>query len=368
MAIIMGGLGFGLYSVNNFKNMFLTNMFANMRPPPAAVSVATAKLETAPNLLPGIGSISAVHQVTVTPEVSGRVTQIMFQSGATVKAGDPLVQLNDKPDQGDLANYRAQARLAEISLGRARQLAASQFGPQSNVDTYQASLEQANAGIAKTQATIAQKLVRAPFDGDLGVRQIEVGQYVSAGNPIVTLTDLDHLYVDFTLAERARGLAKVGQVIKLTTDAYPGREFEARVSAIEPQQSSDTRTFKLQASMDNPDHLLQPGMFANVNLVLPPAPENVTVPESAVDFSLYGDQVFILTETGKETDDKHALFKLARTPVSTGKRFDNKVVILSGVKAGDRVAASGQHKLQDGGMAVISEVPPLPTPTTTPTN
>src|SRR5262249_3183601 len=154
--------------------------------------------------LAAIGTLYAVHQVMVAPEVGGRVTQIFFDAGATVRAGDPLVQLNDKPEQGDLANYRAQARVAELNLAPSRELVTRHVTPAATVDQNQAILEQAQANIARTQALIAQKLIRAPFAGQLGIRQVEVGQYLNAGGAVVTLTDLDTLYVNFTLPEQSR--------------------------------------------------------------------------------------------------------------------------------------------------------------------
>src|SRR5712675_2568458 len=173
LAVLVGGLvGF-----NAFRTKMITQFFATNRPPPASVSVAEAKTEVIPNLLTAVGDLAAVHQVNVTTDVSGRITDIMFTAGSTVKAGSPLVQLFDGPEQADLASFKAQATVAQLSLDRAKQLASRQFGPQATVDTAQAAFDQAQAGIAKTVAIISQKLVRAPFDGELGVRKVEVGQY-----------------------------------------------------------------------------------------------------------------------------------------------------------------------------------------------
>jgi len=341
--------------------------FATMKPPPTPVAAATATAQDLPRFLSGIGTLAAVHQVTVAPEVGGRVTQIFFQAGGVVAAGDPLVQLNDKPEQGDLANFRAQSKVAELNLGRSRELVTRQFTPQATVDQNQAILDQALANIAKTQAVIAQKLIRAPFAGQLGIRQIEVGQYLNAGGPIVTLTDLDTLYVNFMLPEQNRSQLAIGQPVQIRVDAYRGRSFEARLTTIEPQVSAETRMIKLQATLSNPEHLLLPGMFANVNVVLPPEPDVVTVPETAVDFSLYGDSVFVIREGGRDAAGKPFL-TVTRTFVTTGARFDNRVVITSGLKPGDRVAASGQLKLNTGTQVVIGEAGPLATPAAVPTN
>jgi multidrug efflux system membrane fusion protein len=210
-----------------------------------------------------------VHQVTITPEIGGRVTAIPFTAGGTVKAGDPLVQLNDGPERGDLANYEAQARYAAATLQRNTHLASNQYASRDTVDQNQSQLDQARAQIAKTQAIIAQKLVRAPFAGRLGMRQVEAGQYLNPGAPIVTLTDLKELYVNFTLPSTMRAQIVLGQKVNVTTDAFPGRAFEATITTLEPQIRADTRTIAVQATLDNPDEALLPGMYINAAVVLP---------------------------------------------------------------------------------------------------
>ena len=198
----------GLVWFNYFRGKMIAQFFANNKPPPTSVNIATAKSETIPNLLTAVGDLAAVHQVNVTSDVNGRITEILFTAGASVKEGTPLVQLFDGPEQGDLANFKAQQRVAQISLDRAKQLAERQVGPQATVDTAQAAFDQASAGIAKTQAIISQKLVRAPFDGELGVRKVEVGQYLTAGTQIVSLTDLSVLFANFTVTEKDSGNAQ----------------------------------------------------------------------------------------------------------------------------------------------------------------
>src|SRR5437588_11785270 len=222
LALLVGALvGF-----NAFRSHMIAQFFAGNKPPPSNVSVVEAKSEVIPNLLTAVGDLAAVHQVNVTSDVSGRITDIMFTAGSSVTAGTPLVQLFDGPEQGDLASYKAQATMAQLSLDRAKQLAARQFGPQATVDQAQSAYEQANAGIAKTQAIISQKLVRAPFDGELGVRHVEVGQFLTAGTQIVTLTDLSAVYANFTATEKDRATLQVGQTVRVVVDAYPSRIFE----------------------------------------------------------------------------------------------------------------------------------------------
>ncbi len=334
LALLVGALvGF-----NAFRSHMIAQFFAGNKPPPSNVSVVEAKSEVIPNLLTAVGDLAAVHQVNVTSDVSGRITDIMFAAGASVKAGSPLLQLFDGPEQGDLASFKAQATGAQLALDRAKQLAARQFGPQATADAAQATYDQANAGIAKTEAIISQKLVRAPFDGELGVRHVEVGQYLTAGTQIVTLTDLSQLYANFTVTEKDSGALKVGQIVRVAVDAYPGRTFEGKINAIEPQISTDTRNIHVQAV--------------------------VTIPETAVDYTLYGDSVFLITE--KQADDGKTSLSAVRTFVRTGNRINGRVEVLSGLKPADRVVAVGQLKLQSGAAVAISADAPPPIPANPP--
>ncbi|HEY2246453.1 MAG TPA: efflux RND transporter periplasmic adaptor subunit [Bradyrhizobium sp.] len=360
LAVVVGGIVYFQF----WKDAFLKNMFATMKPPPATVTVVEAKSEVVPNLLTAVGGLAAVHQVNVTSDVSGRITDIKFQPGSHVEAGAPLLQLFDAPEQGDLASFKAQAVGAQAALERAKQLASRQFGPQSTVDATQATYDQAMAGIAKTQALISQKLVRAPFEGELGVRMVEVGQYVSAGTTIVSLTALDELYANFTVTEKDSGHLKVGQTVRIKVDAYPGRDFEGKITTIEPQIMADTRNIRVQATIANPDHILKPGMFATTTVVLPDKPAVITVPETAVDYTLYGDSVFLITE--KKEDDGKTTLTAVRTFVQTGNRIDGRAEILKGLKSGDRVVAVGQIKVPSGSAVVISSDPPPPIPANPP--
>jgi membrane fusion protein, multidrug efflux system len=360
LAVLVGALVW----FNYFRGQMIAQFFANNKPPPASVTVAEAKSEVIPNLLTAVGGLAAVHQVNVTSDVSGRITDIVFEPGAHVKSDAPLVQLFDAPEQGDLASFKAQATVAQLSLDRAKQLAARQFGPQSTVDQAQANYDQALAGIAKTEAIISQKLVRAPFEGELGVRMVEVGQFLTAGTTIVSLTDLSVLYANFTVTEKDSANLKVDQTVRITVDAYPGRKFEGKITTIEPQISADTRNIRVQATISNPDHILKPGMFATTTVVLPDKPAVVTVPETAVDYTLYGDSVFLITE--KKADDGKTSLTVTRNFVQTGNRIEGRAEIVKGLKAGDRVVAVGQLKLQSGSTVAISTDPPPPIPANPP--
>jgi len=351
LALLVGGLVW----FNSFRGKMIAQFFANNKPPPTSVSVAEAKSEIIPNLLTAVGDLAAVHQVNVTSDLNGRITEIMFTAGASVKEGTPLLQLFDGPEQADLQSFKAQATMAQLALERAKQLASRQFGPQATVDQTQSAFDQANAGIAKTQAIISQKQVRAPFDGELGVRKVEVGQYLTAGTQIVSLTDLSQLYANFTVTEKDSGALKVGQTVRIAVDAYPGRAFEGKITTIEPQIATDTRNIRVQATIANPERILKPGMFTTTTVVLPDRPPVITVPETAVDYTLYGDSVYLLKE--KTADDGKTSLTVERTFVQAGNRIDGRAEILKGLKPGDRVVAVGQLKLQPGSAVTISTDP-----------
>ena len=363
VAVVLGGL----YYFEKFKEGMIAQIFAQA-PPPTPVAAVEVVTKAVPNYLDGIGSLRAVHQVTISPEVSGRVVKIMFESGQSVQAGDPLLQLNDEPEQADLTNFQAQARLAQVTLDRNRKLATQQFTAQQTVDQNQSDLAVAQAGMARVKAVIAQKLVRAAFAGDLGVRQVEVGQYLSAGTPIVTLTNLDTLYVDFTLPDQERAKLQVGQMVEIRVDAFKDRLFQAKLTTIEPQLDPEMRSIMLQATLDNPGHLLLPGMFAAARVILAAQPNVMVLPETAVDYSAYGVSVYLLTPKAKGKDGQQ-IYTAAQTFVKTGPRRNGMIAITEGLKPGDLVVSEGQVKLQNAGPdVVVTGTGSLQTPATTPIN
>ena len=367
LVVLVAAVLGGLYYFEKFKEGMIAQIFS-AAPPPTPVAAVEVVTKAVPNYLDGIGSIHAVHQVTISPEVSGRIVKIMFESGQSVQAGDPLVQLNDEPEQADLTNFQAQARLAQVTLDRNRKLATQQFTAQQTVDQNQSDLAVAQAGIARVKAVIAQKLVRAAFAGDLGVRQVEVGQYLSAGTPIVTLTNLDTLYVDFTLPEQERAKLSVGQSVEVRVDAFKDRLFQAKLTTIEPQLDPEMRSIMLQATLDNPDHLLLPGMFAAARVILAAQPNVMVLPETAVDYSAYGESVYLLTPKAKGTDGQQ-IYTAAQTFVKTGPRRNGMIAITEGLKPGDLVVSEGQVKLQSAGPdVVVTGSGSLQTPATTPIN
>jgi multidrug efflux system membrane fusion protein len=333
-------------------------------PPPTPVAAAPAEIGPMPRYLDGIGTLTAVREVQVSPEVAGRVERIDFTAGGSVEAGAPLVQLNDAPERADLAAFQASEKLAIANLERTQQLVRRDFATQAKMDENQEALEAARAGIARSQAVIDQKAIKAPFAGQLGLRRVEVGQYVDPGNMLVTLTDLSRLYATFTLPEQDRSEVAVGQTVELRADAFPGEVFTGAVTAIEPQIDPATRVMRVQATLENPERRLLPGMFVNARVVLPPVPGVVSVPETAVDRTLYGDSVFVVAEDGMDGDGKPK-HKAVQTFVEIGPHFGGRVAIVRGVAPGDVVVGSGQLKLQNGA-AVVVGADPLTPPATPP--
>lgn len=363
VALLLGLVGGGLFAFDRFRAKAIADFFASQVPPPTPVAAEPARLGPMPRYLDGIGTLTAVREVQVSPEVAGRVEAITFEAGAAVAEGAPLVQLNDAPEKADLAVYQASEKLALANLARTQQLVRRDFATQATMDENQQALEAARAGIARSQAVIDQKVIKAPFAGELGLRRVELGQYVDPGSMLVTLTDLGHLYATFTLPERDRASVAVGQPVELRADAFPDEVFKGAVTAIEPQVDPGTRVMRVQATLANPERRLLPGMFVNARVVLPPVADVVSVPETAVDRTLYGDSVFVVTENGSDAQGKPA-HKAVQTFVDTGPVFEGRISITRGVAVGDVVVSSGQLKLQNGSpVTVAADAPPLPAKT-----
>ncbi len=356
--LFVGGVGYGLYFFVGFKNAAMKGYFASHRPPPAPVEVAVAKRTDVPRSLSAIGSLTAEQQVNVTTQIAGQVNAIYFESGQQVKKGDKLVQLDDAPERADLANFEAQVQLAQAILGRSTALLKNDYATRQTVDQNNATLDQAKAQIERTKAIIGQKLITAPFDGVLGIRQVNLGQYIGPGTSIVSLTNLRVLHVDFRLPEQAASKLPESQGVDLAIDAVPGKTFKAKITAVEPRVSEATRMLTVQATLANTGEILRPGMFAEVAVELPPRENTVVVPVTALDATLYGSSVLVLEPQG-ETKDK--VFKLKRLPVTPGLYFGDRVEIAKGLEGGETVVASGQSKLQTGALVTpIDETALIP--------
>ncbi len=313
---------------------------------PAKVAVAAARQADFPVTLSGIGSLEAARQVQVAAEVDGRVDRILFASGAQVQAGQLLVQLNDAPEQGELARLQAQARNARALLDRTRRLLPQQAATREQLDQAQADYDQAAGDIKRVQALIEQKRVKAPFDGVLGVRRVNLGQFARAGDPLVSLTDASAMYANITLPEQAMGALRAGQPVAVTVDAHAGRVFKGQITTVEPQVDAGSRTVRVQATLPNADGALAAGMYAQGQIGLPARPGVITVPETAVSYSAYGDSVYVLNPP--KAGEASAGPTVRQAYVKTAERVRGRVVVTEGLQAGDQVVTSGQLRLHNG--------------------
>ena len=344
--ILVGGLGVALVGFQKFKEQMIGGFIAKMAPPPPPVAAVAAKLETVPRYLEGIGTLTGAKQVTIAPEVAGRVTEIMFEPGASVKAGDPLVQIFDAPDRADLSNFQAQQRLAEINLGRARTLAEKEFGSKQALDQAQMALDQAKAGIARTSAVIGQKQIKAPFAGQLGIRQINLGQYLNPG----TAVDADR-------SRRPLRRFHAAGAGERSDRARPGdRGHDRRLSRQDlRRQAHDDRAADRSADprhQDRGDHPQRrpPASPRHVRASARRAAAAAQCRDGAGNrghFSAYGSSVYIIKEDGAN-DKGEPKYKAVQSFVTIGDRRNGRVSIEKGLAAGDLVATSGQLKLLNG--------------------
>jgi multidrug efflux system membrane fusion protein len=356
--LFVSGVGYALYFFVGFKNAAMKNYFAFHKPPPAPVEVAVAQRAGVPQSLATIGTLTADQQVNVTTQIAGQVQGIYFESGQRVKKGDKLVQLDDAPERADLANYEAQVALAEANLNRSMALLKNDFATRQTVDQNRATMDQGKAQIQKTKAILSQKLITAPFDGVLGIRLVNLGQYIGPGTNIVSLTNLSLLHVDFRLPEQSASKLTLGQEAEISVDAVPGKIFKAKITALEPRVNEATRMLTIQSTLMNTGEILRPGMFAEVSVMLPPKENAVTVPVTALDATLYGSSVLVLEPDG---DPKNKVFKLRREQVTPGLYFGNHVEIAKGLQGGETVVSSGQNKLQTGALVTpIDETALIP--------
>jgi RND family efflux transporter MFP subunit len=320
-----------------------------------------AKVEQWPPQLEAIGTVRAFQGIVVAPQVAGVVSAIHFQSGDDVAAGAPLVDLDTSVEEADLANGVAQLKNANVSLERAQRLIASGNTPQSSVDAALAARDSAAATVERSRAVIAQKAIKAPFAGRLGLRNVDLGQYVAAGASLTTLQQLDPIYVDFSAPEGALAALAAGQETTLSVDAQPGRNFAGKVVAIDARVSAESRNVTVRAEFANPDRKLLPGMFADVT-VTTGAPANVlTVPRTAVVYGLYGDNAFVVAPA-KEGGGLVVERRLIRLGATRGER----IAIADGLKPGEKVVTAGQIKLQQNSPVAIDPGGALPPPAETP--
>lgn len=327
--------------------------------PPISVSAATSTEEPWQSRLPAIGSLKAFQGVDLTVEASGTVQDVLFLSGEKIKQGQPLIQMDSDVERASLATAEAELALAQVEFQRGRSLVNRQSISKSEFDRLSSELQAATGKVAQLKALLAKKRIVAPFSGTIGIRQVDVGDFLSSGTTIATLQDLNTLFVDFFLPEQAAPQLAVGQKVRISVAAFPGEFFEGDVAALNPKVEESTRNLQVRAMLQNPDGKLLPGMFANLEVLLPGEQERVVVPESAITYTLYGNSVYVIGEKKnaegqiEKGQDGQPQQVVERRFVETGEHRDGKVVVLKGLVAGEQVVTSGQLKLDNGSHVAI---------------
>lgn len=336
----------GIFGWKAFVAMKMGEFMSRPRPP-AVVASAKVKSQTWQPYLRTVGSLTARDGVEVSSQVAGKIRAINFKSGQTVKKGDVLVQLDDTVDKATLKGLIAEEQLAEVEYRRQSRLLKQRSTSKSAYDTAEANLNKAKAAVETERARLAHMAVRAPFSGALGIRQVDLGQYIKAGNPIVSLQALDPIYVDFTLPERYLAKLSKQEQVLVSVQAFPKTTFKGQITAISADVQKATRNVQVRASLDNPAEKLHPGMFAEVRVVMPARKGVLTVPRTAITYNPYGDAVFVIEHKGGKLIVKNR-------QVETGESRDGRVEILKGLKDGDEVVAAGQVKLRNGAPVKIN--------------
>jgi membrane fusion protein (multidrug efflux system) len=365
VALFLGGVG---YFNLVFKPKMIGEFMAKMKPPAAMVTAERAGTKEWIDRVQSIGTLIAIQGVEVSPEVAGIVKDYYFESGNDVAKGDKLVALDTSVEEADLVKNRAVLLEANADLKRQASLVKRAIVSQAVVDTTTSKRDSAAASVQRMEAVIAQKNITAPFAGRLGLRRVEKGQYVKAGDPLVWLQSLDPIWIDFPVSEGDLGKLKIGAPIELGVNAYPGQVFKGEIEAFDARVAQDTRTLMVRGRLPNADHKLLPGMFANVAVLEGKPKELVTVPRTAVTYGLYGDSVWVVKE-GPPAPEKTASVGEVEVPapqltaerrfVRVGPSKEDQVAILEGVKAGEQVITSGQLKLHPDAAIKIDNSRPL---------
>lgn len=309
--------------------------------PPTLIAATEVVQENWQPIISSVGSLVAVNGIHVSSEVSGIVSGIVFESGQAVKQGQVLIKLDDAVDMAALEALRAERRLAEVQFNRARDLLKKRVTSKAEYDIAEASYEASNARVKQQEAIIKRKVIRAPFAGLAGIRQVDLGQYLEAGTAIVGLQALDPVYVDYSLPERYLSRIKTGQVVNIKLDAIPGQVFRGEVTATNSGIDTGTRTLKVRATLKNPGAVMRPGMFAKVETITGEPQQVLTVPRTAISFNTYGNFVFVINKGEKD------VLSVKRTPVETGETRYGRVTV-SNLPAGTQVVRAGLVKLRDG--------------------
>jgi membrane fusion protein (multidrug efflux system) len=354
--IIVGVIFIGLAAVKVLQIRSMINFGKTFVPPPDSVSSAIAQEENWQDTLNAVGSVNAAQGVIVAPEIAGTVTEIDFESGAVVNKGDLLVKLDTSTEEAQLQAAEAQSELARLNAERTRKLSADKTVSQSELDSAEATLKQAQANADEIRATIGKKTIRAPFAGRLGIRQVNLGESLDARKAIVSLQSLTPVFADFSLPQQNLSQLKTGQPVQVACDAYPDQKFDGVLTAINPDLDSTTRSVTLQATFENTNQLLRPGMFVRASVILPQAQPVLAVPATAILSAPFGDSVYVIEQS---TNSGGGLV-VRQQFVRTGQTHGDSVSVVTGLKPGDKVVSAGLFKLRNGSPVTINNdiVPP----------
>jgi membrane fusion protein (multidrug efflux system) len=319
---------------------------ASFQPPPSAVTTVVAKQETWPSALSVIGSAEAIHGVTVSADLPGTVDKILFDSGRWVNQGDVLVELDTRQERAQLAAMEAQRDLAKINFDRMQQLVKEGVVARTEYDNAVAQQKATEANVGEIKATIARKTIKAPFSGILGIRQVNLGQYLAAGQAIVSLQSLNPIYVNFGVPQQNTPQMQVGRKLTVTSDNVPGAKFAGRVTALDSVVNEATRNIQVQAIVENPQGKLRPGMFVQVAVGVGASQDVIPLPASAINYAPYGDSVYVVADLKDPSGKAYKGVRQQFVKVQ-GSRGD-QVGVISGLKPGDEVVSSGVFKLRNG--------------------
>ncbi|WP_029005289.1 efflux RND transporter periplasmic adaptor subunit [Azorhizobium doebereinerae] len=349
--LVAVGLVFGaLYGFQAFKATMIKQALASLRDPPQTVATMEASVTPWQTSVKAVGSVRAEEGADLALESSGIVSQLTFKSGDEVKEGQLLLQLRADQETANLEALKATADINAITLKRDQEQLKIHAVSQATVDSDTANLKKALAQVAEQQAVVDKKALRAPFSGRLGIRSVDLGQYVSAGTSVVTLQSLDPIFIDFYLPQQALADIRAGQKVKAKVDTYPGDAFEGTITAISPKVDSSSRNVQVRAEFANADHRLVPGMFATVDIQVGSPADLVTLPQTAITANPYGDIVFVV----EKKEGSATGLAVRQVFVKTGEARGDQIAITSGVKAGEQVVVAGQMKLHNGSQVSVN--------------
>lgn len=370
--IITGILFFlaALLVIGGIKALQIYTMVKGGQPsmPPTTVTSATVRAENWAPELSAVGSVAAVQGAMLAAELPGTVAEVKFDNGSRVEKGAVLVQLDVSSEEAQLRSAEADAELARLADERAQNLRKGKVISQSEFDTADATYKQKAAQVDNMRALIAKKTVRAPFAGEAGIRQVNPGQTVLAGQQIVSLQSLDPIYVNFALPQQQLAALKEGLAVRVTSDAMPDHEFKGKLTAINSQVDQVTRNVQVQATFENKERLLQPGMFVTASVILPREEKTLVIPATAISYAPFGDSVFVIEKKHDEKTKQDSL-ELRQQFIRTGETRGDFVAVTQGLKAGEQLASTGVFKLRNGAPVVIdNKMAPHPELNPTPPN